>query len=122
MPPLPPALLSKQNTVKGGSESHLHRGIQNPTQSRELLVPDTALGLYFDRASIAPTENINTSPGITDIQVRDVSSKAMFMYKVHVHPDSDTGDPLGGNTKRWVVKQSVKLSPELTPTHLLENF
>lgn len=46
----------------------------------------------------------------------------MFMYKVHVHPDSDTGDPLGGNTKRWVVKQSVKLSPELTPTHLLENF
>lgn len=74
MPPLSPALLSKTNTVKGGSESHLQRGIQNPTKARELLAPDTALRLYFDRANSAPNENINISAGITDIQVGEMSA------------------------------------------------
>lgn len=74
VPPLPPALLSKRNTVKGGSESHLQRRTQNPAKSRELLVPDTALRLCSDRANTEPTENKNISPGITDIQVGEKSA------------------------------------------------
>lgn len=34
MPPLPPALLLKRNPAKRASESHLQKGIQNPTKSR----------------------------------------------------------------------------------------
>lgn len=68
-------LCCQKNTVKGGSESHLQRGIQNPTEPRELQVPDMTLRLYFDRANIAPTVkyitwNYRSTGG------RDVSSKA----------------------------------------------
>lgn len=76
MPPLPPALLPERNTAKGGSESHLQRGIQNPIEPRELQVPDTTLRLYFDRANIAPTVKYITWNYRRDIQMEDVSSKA----------------------------------------------
>lgn len=57
MPPLPSALLLKRNPTKQASESHLQRGIQNPTKSRGAAGtqrnPGNAERLCFDMANIA---------------------------------------------------------------------